>query len=104
MKTKKKAGRRLKRDWRTKIDVTDVDTFLDEKRLKERIGYIIHNTITTILVSNFVIIFKEIHSAIKKMKKFFILILVERKKKFKNLRNLWMLHLNVCQVYNHHLL
>jgi hypothetical protein len=43
MKTKKKTGRRLKRDWRTKIDVTDVDTFLDEKRLKERIGYLIYN-------------------------------------------------------------
>lgn len=39
MKTKKKAGRRLKRDWRRKIDVTDVDNFLDEKRLEERIGY-----------------------------------------------------------------
>ncbi|VVC39985.1 Ribosome biogenesis protein Nop53/GLTSCR2 [Cinara cedri] len=38
MKTKKKAGRRLKRDWRRKIDVTDVDTYLDNKRLEERIG------------------------------------------------------------------
>ncbi|XP_026804896.1 ribosome biogenesis protein NOP53 [Rhopalosiphum maidis] len=38
MKTKKKGGRRLKRDWRRKIDVTDVDTYLDEKRLEERIG------------------------------------------------------------------
>jgi len=40
MKTKKKGGRRLKRDWRRKIDVTDVDTYLDEKRLEERIGYV----------------------------------------------------------------
>ncbi|XP_050422025.1 ribosome biogenesis protein NOP53 [Adelges cooleyi] len=38
MKTKKKAGRRLKRDWRRKIDVADVDTYLDGERLKERIG------------------------------------------------------------------
>lgn len=40
MKTKKKTGRRLKRDWRRKIDVTDVDNYLNEKRLEERIGYI----------------------------------------------------------------
>lgn len=39
MKTKKKTGRRLKRDWRRNIDVTDVDTYLDNKRLEERIGY-----------------------------------------------------------------
>ncbi|XP_050540773.1 ribosome biogenesis protein NOP53 isoform X2 [Daktulosphaira vitifoliae] len=38
MKSKKKGGRRLKRDWRRKIDVADVDTYLDEERLKERIG------------------------------------------------------------------
>lgn len=39
MKTKK-GGRRLKKDWRRKIDVTDVDTYLEEKRLEERIGYL----------------------------------------------------------------
>lgn len=38
MKTKKKTGRRLKRDWRRKIDVTDVDTYLDSKRTEERVG------------------------------------------------------------------
>ncbi|XP_060867100.1 ribosome biogenesis protein NOP53-like [Metopolophium dirhodum] len=38
MKTKKRGGRRLKRDWRRKIDVTDVDTYLEGKRLQERIG------------------------------------------------------------------
>lgn len=48
MKTKKKAGRRLKRDWRRKIDVTDVDQFLDEKRLEERIGYGVDNIILCI--------------------------------------------------------
>jgi len=40
MKTKKRGGRRLKRDWRRKIDVTDVDTYLEGKRLQERIGYV----------------------------------------------------------------
>jgi len=38
MKTKKKAGRRLKRDWRRKIDVTDVDTYMNSKRTEERLG------------------------------------------------------------------
>lgn len=55
MKTKKKAGRRLKKDWRTKIDVTDVDTYLDEKRLKERIGYVIYYI--KIIIYNLSIIF-----------------------------------------------
>jgi len=38
MKTKKKSGRRLKRDWRRNIDVSDVDKYLDTKRTEERIG------------------------------------------------------------------
>lgn len=94
MKTKKKTGRRLKKDWRRKIDVTDVDEFLDEKRLEERIGYNIKLVFlikTRFSLSQFLLCFKGIHSVKKKMKSSFMLILKGRRKKALNpKRNLSM--------------
>ncbi|XP_065207482.1 ribosome biogenesis protein NOP53 [Planococcus citri] len=38
MKTKKKVSKKLKSSWRKHVDVSDVEAFLDDKRLEERLG------------------------------------------------------------------
>jgi hypothetical protein len=38
---KKRVSKKSKKSWRKHTDTEDVDSFLDEKRLEERLGYVI---------------------------------------------------------------
>lgn len=37
---KKRVSKKNKKSWRKYTDIKDVDSFLDEKRLEERLGYV----------------------------------------------------------------
>jgi nucleolar protein 53 len=37
---KKRVSKKNKKSWRKHTDTKDVDSFLDEKRLEERLGYV----------------------------------------------------------------
>jgi Nop53 (60S ribosomal biogenesis). len=37
---KKRVSKKNKKSWRKHTDTKDVDAFLDEKRLEERLGYV----------------------------------------------------------------
>lgn len=37
---RKRISKKLKSSWRKHVDLTDVDNFLEEQRLTERLGYV----------------------------------------------------------------